>query len=175
MKCPACGFHMALLGKKIKQLPRKSGWLIDNADLIEEEYGNKIYHYLLHFYQQTGVEFYLVTVPTCGTVTPTEYAFYFLNHYEIGGKNHRGLVLLLFVKEKMLTCEVGYFLETVLSDEAANDILKHDAVPLLKKKKYGQALYVAANLLGDILQYGSSRFKRFEHRTVLNVQKGSMQ
>jgi uncharacterized membrane protein YgcG len=171
-KCPGCGFHMAVLGKKIKQLPRKSGLLIDAADIIEEEYTNRLFHWLLHFRIETGIEFYIVTAPSSGVIKPTEYVFYFLNHYSIGGNDHRGLVLMLFVKEKKLACEVGYSLEAILSDTEANDILLHDAVPLLKKKKYGQALYVAANLLGDILQHGSSRFKRFVHRTARHIQKG---
>ncbi|MBN1799064.1 MAG: TPM domain-containing protein [Spirochaetales bacterium] len=172
-ECPACGFHMALLGKKIKQLPRKSGLLIDTADIIEEEYTNRLFHWLLHFQIETGIEFHIVTVPSSEALKPTEYVFYFLNHYNIGGNDHRGLVLMLFAKEKKLVCEVGYSLESLLSDEAANDILQHDAVPLLKKKKYGQALYIAANLLGDILQHGASRFKRFVHRAALQMQKGS--
>jgi uncharacterized membrane protein YgcG len=159
--CPSCGFHMEAIGDKIEGLPRKSGRLIDAADVIEERYTARIWNLLLDFTSRTGVEFYIVTVPSSGKVKPLEYVFYFLNHYTVGGPRHRGIVLMLFEKERVIACEVGYSLERIITDEAANDVLTRDAAPLCAKGEYGKALYTAALLLTDVLANGKSRVKRF--------------
>lgn len=171
-RCAACGFRLEDLGERISGLPRRSGWLIDRADVIDEASANDIYGQLIRFNRRTGIEFYVMTVPTSGNASPTEYAFYFLNHYDIGGSKHRGLVLALFQTEKALVCEVGYSLEHIITDEAANDILKRDAVPAAGRGEYGEALYTAVQLFCDILVNGRSRVRRFLSRTAAAFGKG---
>ncbi len=172
-RCPACGFRLEDLGRRIADLPRKRGWLIDAADTVEEEFANKLYHYLIEFHARTGVEFYVLTLPDAGGAKPEEYVFYFLNHYQIGGEKHRGLVLALFEKERTIACEVGYSLEKALSDDAARDILSRDAAPRLARGERGRALLAATELLGDVLLHGRSRFRRFLGRAGLLFRKGA--
>jgi uncharacterized protein len=165
-KCPECGFTLAQVGKKIKNLPRKSGWVMDNADIIDEEYTNQLFETLIRFNKDTGIEFYVVTVPDCEGLSGSEYVFYLLNHYEIGGPDHKGLVLLLSIKEKSVSCEVGYGLENRLTDKAAEYILEKNVAPFCKKKKYGEALYAGVCLFCDILKFGRSRVKRIVRRII---------
>lgn len=171
-KCPECGFSLASVGKKIKNLPRKSGWLIDTVDIIDEKNTNLLFNFLIRFNAKTRFEFHVVTVPDCEGLLSSEYVFYFLNHYSIGGPEHKGLVLLLSLKEKTISCEVGYGLEEILSDKDAEDILKKDVLPLLKKKKYGDALYKGVNLFCDILINGRSLIKRFFGRFQIRKVQG---
>ena len=160
LKCPICGFTYEKISRLIQRLPRKRGWFIDDADIIKEEFTNQIYEYLIEFNRETHIQFYVVTIPDSNGVRPAEYAFYFLNYYNIGGPGHRGVVLILSLKEKRITCEVGYSLEHILTDEYAREILIQEAAPLLKKQKYGEALYASINLIGDLLRLEGSPLER---------------
>lgn len=160
-ECPECGFHYKQLKAKIKTLPRKSGWCIDTAEILDEEYTNDLFEYLIQFNRLTQIDFYVLTLKSCEKMTPEEYTFYFLNYYQIGGKQHRGILLLLSLKEKRIVCEVGYSLEHIITDSESHEILQKDVAPLLKEKKYGEALYKGTNLLGDILINNRSGIKRF--------------
>ena len=164
-KCEKCGFNIENITNKIDYVPRKSGWLIDDADIIEEKYTNMIFERLIEFNKKTNLEFYIVTVKNSKPVKPSEYVFYFLNHYEIGGKNHNGIVLLLSLEERILKCEVGYPLEYIITDDEANDILNESALPLLKEDEFGEALYLSACYFSDIIENTQLNiFKRIQNR-----------
>jgi len=73
-------------------------------------------------------------------LTPAEMAFWLLNHWGIGGRQNRGLLVLLALEERRIEVEVGYGLEPIVSDAAADAILDEHIVPLLSAGDLAKAL-----------------------------------
>jgi uncharacterized protein len=70
----------------------------------------------------------------------------------MGGLENRGLLILLALQERRIESEVGYALESLLSDAESSRILRLHVVPFLHNGQYAAGLYQAVDVLGKFFE-----------------------
>jgi uncharacterized protein len=99
--------------------------------------------------QATGVQMAIVTVDTLDGEPVEDVANALYRKWGIGKKGKdEGILLLLAIKDHKDRIEVGYGLEPILPDGFAGSVLR-EARPLLRQGVYGQALFAAAEEMGN--------------------------
>ena len=98
-------------------------------------------NYIRDFYDKTKITIVVITCQNTIPLIPSQYVFWLFNEWAIGGKDNKGVVILLAMEERRIESEVGFGLEHILTDEKCGDILDTIVVPFLKKTKYEEGLF----------------------------------
>jgi len=153
-ECRGCGFTLTALDRKLGLVPARAAPLDDQAGLVSEPGRAALEARLREFNQRVAGELVVVTRRTTAPLRPAEYAFWLFNHWALGGPEHRGLVLLLALRERRIESEVGYGWEAVAPDVATGAILDERALPLLRSGAHEAALGAAVEALIALLSGG---------------------
>jgi uncharacterized membrane protein YgcG len=151
-QCQGCGFSIRDLDKKLRRLPKRSGFVNDFAQMLSDEEKAQLEERLEQFHQKTQGEMVLVTAPKTKPVKPSEYVFWLFNRWKVGGENHAGVMLLLAQKERRIESEVGYSWEHIISDVESGKILDETVAPLLREGKMFEGLLKGTEQLTAILE-----------------------
>jgi uncharacterized protein len=100
----------------------------------------------------TGGEMCVVTRSTTRPVRPAEYAFWLFNRWQLARSHHRGLLILLALREQRIETEVGYGWESVASDLETGAVLDVHVVPRLREGDFERALIAAVDELGALFE-----------------------
>lgn len=166
--CPQCGFSLATLDTQMPPPPLQAGPVNDWADVLTAEDAQRLLQTCQAIHQAAQAELSVVTVETTIPLKPAEYVFWLANHWEIGGAENRGLLILLALHERRIESEVGYGLEPLLSDSESELIIQEHVVPYLYAGQYAEGLYQAVNALGQalIVKHKVATRKRWRDRFV---------
>lgn len=166
--CPQCGFSLATLDTQMPPPPLQAGPVNDWADVLTAEDAQRLLQKCQAVHQAAQAELSVVTVETTAPLKPAEYVFWLANHWEIGGSENRGLLILLALHERRIESEVGYGLEPLLSDSESELIIQEHVVPYLYAGQYAEGLYQAVNALGQalIVKHKAATRKRWRDRFV---------
>lgn len=166
--CPQCGFSLATLDSQMPPPPLQAGPVNDWADVLTAEDAQRLLQKCQAIHQAAQAELSVVTVETTAPLKPAEYVFWLANHWEIGGSENRGLLILLALHERRIESEVGYGLEPLLSDSESELIIQEHVVPYLYAGQYAEGLYQAVNALGQalIVKHKAATRKRWRDRFV---------
>ncbi len=160
--CESCGFDISEFDKVLQTPEERSGVLYDWAAVMSPDGCEKLRQGLDQFAANTGIDFCIVTLPTAEPRSPREFAFWLFNHWEIGGEDHLGVLVLLSVAERRIEVEVGYTMEKYISDDEASGVLEHHVVPFLKKGDFDNGLFYAMDVLARIFEHGRAEEKKNE-------------
>jgi uncharacterized membrane protein YgcG len=101
--------------------------------------------------QKAHSQIAVATINTLDGMDIERYAVDLFNRWGIGSKaTNRGVLILLAVRDRKYRIEVGYGLESVLSDEKAG-AFGREAVPLLKQSDYSAALNLMTLRVADVI------------------------
>jgi len=166
--CPQCGFSLATLDTQMPPPPLQAGPVNDWADVLTAEDAQRLLQKCQAIHQAAQAELSVVTVETTIPLKPAEYVFWLANHWDIGGSENRGLLILLALHERRIESEVGYGLEPLLSDTESELIIQEHVVPYLYAGQYAEGLYQAVNALGQalIVKHKAATRKRWRDRFV---------
>lgn len=166
--CPQCDFCLAVLDAQMPPPPLQAGPVNDWADVLTAEDAQRLLQKCQAVHQAAQAELSVVTVETTAPLKPAEYVFWLANHWEIGGSENRGLLILLALHERRIESEVGYGLEPLLSDSESELIIQEHVVPYLYAGQYAEGLYQAVNALGQalIVKHKAATRKRWRDRFV---------
>jgi uncharacterized protein len=166
--CPQCGFSLAILDAQMPPPPLQAGPVSDWADVLTAEDAQRLLQKCQAIHQAAQAELSVVTVETTIPLKPAEYVFWLANHWDIGGTENRGLLILLALHERRIESEVGYGLEPLLSDSESELIIQEHVVPYLYAGQYAEGLYQAVNALGQALgvKHKAAARKRWRDRFV---------
>ena len=166
--CPQCDFCLAVLDAQMPLPPLQAGPVNDWADVLTAEDAQRLLQKCQAVHQAAQAELSVVTVETTIPLKPAEYVFWLANHWEIGGSENRGLLILLALHERRIESEVGYGLEPLLSDSESELIIQEHVVPYLYAGQYAEGLYQAVNALGQalIVKHKAATRKRWRDRFV---------
>ena len=166
--CPQCGFSLATLDTQMPPPPLQAGPVNDWADVLTAEDAQRLLQKCQAIHQAAQAELSVVTVETTIPLKPAEYVFWLANHWDIGGSENRGLLILLALHERRIESEVGYGLEPLLSDTESELIIQEHVVPYLYAGQYAEGLYQAVNALGQALsvKHKAATRKRWRDRFV---------
>jgi len=118
--------------------------VLDAAAVLSDVEENELLGRIAALADASGVELSVVTMESTAPITPAEMAFWLVNHWRLGGPERLGLLLLVAVGERRIEVEVGYGLESALSDPAADAILAEVAPQLGENLGAGLNAAVAA-------------------------------
>jgi uncharacterized protein len=166
--CPQCDFSLATLDAQMPPPPLQAGPVNDWAGVLTAEDAQRLIQKCQAIHQAAQAELSVVTVETTTPLKPAEYVFWLANHWDMGGPENRGLLILLALHERRIESEVGYGLEPLLSDVESELIIQEHVVPYLHAGQYAEGLYQAVNALGQALgvKHKATTRKRWRDRFV---------
>lgn len=84
----------------------------------------------------------IVTIDHLNDLAIEEYSLQLATRFGIGKKGEDSGVLILFARDnRKVRIEVGYGLESILTDAKTKQFIQNDAIPFFKEKQYGRGLY----------------------------------
>jgi uncharacterized protein len=114
--------------------PKPIGYVNDFAGLLSEDARTRIEDRLSLLEKDTTAEVTFVSVDNLGDSTLEEYASGIFSDWGIGKKGKdNGVLFLVSLAEGDMRIEVGYGLESIITDGRAGRILDNDVVPYVKK------------------------------------------
>ena len=151
-KCKGCGFQIQNLDRKLKNPPKRTGFMNDFANVLSKEEKDWFEIRLSEFHQKHGGELVIITLKSTKPIKPSEYVFWLFNRWNIGGEKNAGLMVLLAISERRIESEVGYSWEHIISDVESGEVLDSYVVPLLKDGKVHDALKAGIEQILKIIE-----------------------
>ncbi len=166
MKCPRCKQSVPEWKKGCKcgqkfdfsrvPSPPKQMGLVNDYEAILGDYIGKMIQLSTDFEKRTGIEIVVAVLGTTKPLPPENYAFFLFNKWKLGKKNHDAILILVSMLDRRIETEVGYGLESMISEEYSEKLLDDIVVPYFKKSKYGEGLYEG---LKDLVREIEERLK----------------
>ncbi|MFA5097656.1 MAG: TPM domain-containing protein [Candidatus Margulisiibacteriota bacterium] len=160
MKCPkckasipewkkgcACGFKFDF--KKYPLPPKQIGLVNDYEAVIGGEYMGKLIKLSTDLERRSGIEIVVTVIGTTKPMPPENYAFYLFNRWGLGKKKHEAILILVSMFERRIETEIGFGLESRISEEFTEKLLDETIVPFFKQSKYGEGLYEGVKKLTE--------------------------
>lgn len=127
-------------------IPQQTAWVMDNAQVIDSETENSLNKYLENLDTQTGIQIAVLTVKsleeTAGEdTTIEEYAAAVFEKWRLGQKDKdNGVLILVSIDDRNIRIEVGYGLESVLTDTKCGVIIRKFITPSFREGQYAKGI-----------------------------------
>jgi uncharacterized protein len=132
-------------------------WFTDTAGVVSAQDAEALNLKLRNFTGETGVYFGIYIFPTIGDQAIEDFTIRCLEKWKVGEKKYdNGLMLFVFVKEKKVRIEVGYGLESIITDAFSSRVIREDIAPHFKQGDYTGGLNAAADDLIATLRRGKA-------------------
>lgn len=124
------------------KFPQNHNYVNDYANLISTQSERQMNGLAQEVKQKTGAEIAVLTVQTLQGLSVEDYATRLFETWGIGEKGKdNGLLILLAMQERKIWIEVGYGLESIITDGHAGQILDEYIVPFLREGNYDKGFY----------------------------------
>ena len=135
-----------------ENVPRPDGRINDFANVISQEYRDKLTGIITELEEKTGAEIAVVTIASIAPHDEKEYARMLFDNWKPGKKGKdNGALILLAVKERRWRIEAGYGVEGILPDGRLGEIGRNYMVPYFKSGDYGKGLYLGALAVAAVI------------------------
>jgi uncharacterized protein len=119
-----------------EEIPKPVGHVNDFADVLKPDVEKRLEEQLVAYKKETTNEIAVVTVKSLGMESVEDYTVRLAKAWGVGNKKKdNGIVLLFAIKDKKCRIEVGYGLESKLTDIQSKQIIESVIVPLCKVDK----------------------------------------
>jgi uncharacterized protein len=136
--------------------PSPQGYVTDGAQVLDPAARRSLESQLAGFEKATSDEIAVVTVPSLDGETIETYANNLFIQWRIGKKEkNNGLLILVAVQNHKARIEVGYGLESVLTDGTCGDIIRGQMVPCFRQNQYARGLAEAVSAIQGVLTRGA--------------------
>ncbi|MDO8590220.1 MAG: TPM domain-containing protein [bacterium] len=124
------------------------GFVNDFAKVLKPETISSLNQRLTQFAEDTSNEITVVTIPKLEDETIETYAEKLFQEWKIGKeKEDNGLLLLVSLEDKEVRIEVGYGLESVVTDIDSGRIIREIIVPAFRAGNYDGGINDAINII----------------------------
>jgi uncharacterized protein len=144
------GFVLFLLlacnnpAQNILRKPNPPRLVTDVAEMLSPDEQQSLEQKLAAFDDSTSNQILVVTIDSLGNDSIDHYANRLFNTWGIGTKKYNNGVLLLIVKNsRQIRIEVGYGLESVISNEQAGSIIRDILAPNFRNGNYYKGIDTA--------------------------------
>lgn len=127
-------------------IPQQTAWVMDNAQVIDSETEHSLNQYLENLDTHTGIQIAVLTVKsleeTAGEdTTIEEYAAAVFGKWSLGQKDKdNGVLILVSIDDRSIRIEVGYGLESVLTDTKCGIIIRKFITPSFREGQYAEGI-----------------------------------
>jgi uncharacterized protein len=140
-----------------QDLPEPVGFVNDFAGLLSSEASAQLEAQLNQLEQDTTAEIAVVTITTLDGEPVEYYANELFEEWGIGKSGEdNGILFLIAYEDRQTWIEVGYGLETIITDGRAGRILDNDVIPQFKKGNYEQGIISGTASIESYIRTGSS-------------------
>jgi len=137
--------------------PQVSGFVTDDARIIEDEVRQQLENRLQVYEQETGNEVVVATVSTLEGMPIETYAVRLFEFWGIGKSgSDNGVLLLIAPMDREMRIEVGYGLEGVVTDYQSHLIITTILAPAFRQENYGEGIVSAVDALITLIDDESS-------------------
>jgi uncharacterized protein len=128
--------------------PKPAGYVNDFARLLQPAARESLEQRLGQYDRTTGNQIAIAIFPDLGGVPINDFASRLEEAWKVGrrGKDN-GLLLLIGVKERQVRIEVGYGLESKVTDGDAGAIIRNVLAPAFRAGRYAEGLNAAVDEL----------------------------
>jgi len=132
--------------------PKPINYVSDFAEMIDPEYETKINNLAEELEKKTTAQVCVVTVNSLEGKTIEKYAFELFNQWGIGQKDKNNGVLLLIANQEMkVRIEVGLGLESVITNQKAQEMLDEIVMPRFNKEEFGLGSYECVEEISELI------------------------
>lgn len=136
--------------------PDPQGYVNDFAELLSSQARGQLEGQLSRLEQETTVQVAVVTVKSLEGSTIEDYASQLFESWGIGKKGQdNGVLFIVAREERKVRIEVGYGLESVLTDSRTGRILDNEVVPFFKKDDYEKGITAGVNAIETYVRGGT--------------------
>jgi uncharacterized protein len=121
-------------------VPAYQNYVTDNANIIDEQPEAELNALLKELQDKTQAQVAVLTMTSLEGKPVEEAALQIGRKWGLGGKENKGLLILLSLQERKLRTEVGYGLEGVLPDGKVGGIQRQQMIPFFKKADFSSGL-----------------------------------
>ncbi|MDD2889215.1 MAG: TPM domain-containing protein [bacterium] len=133
-----------------QEYPNPVGFVNDFANVISQEYRDKITGLCTEIEQKTGVELVIATVKTALPQTIDMYAVELFSRWGIGKKGKdNGILIVAALGDHKVFIKPGYGAEGFLTDGICGEISRQIIAPEFKKGEFGKGLFLASNEIAN--------------------------
>jgi len=148
-----CAFLLALVTSTALAVDfgalKPQGYVSDFAGVVDPSVRPALERYCSAVERSTGAQIALVTLTTLEGEPIEDVANLLFRKWGVGAKGkNEGILLLLVTGDRRSRLEVGYGLEPIMPDGFAGSLLRQMR-PALAAQRYGEALAVAAQMIGS--------------------------
>jgi uncharacterized protein len=145
--------------------PQLTGFVTDNANMIDPEYEAKITQLAEKIEKETTVEIAVVTIESLEGETREMYAVHLFERAGIGKKDKdNGLLILVAKQEREYRFEVGYGLEGIITDSMKVNIGERIIVPNFRNGEYGKGIYESMLIVEELLKGNEEVISDYESK-----------
>ena len=136
--------------------PKPTGYVSDFAHLLDPASRASLDQRLAQYDQATGNQIAVAIFPDLGGVPVDDFASRLEEAWKVGrrGKDN-GILLLVGFKERQVRIEVGYGMESRVTDGDAGAIIRDAIAPAFRGGRYGDGLNAAVDTLMRLAGGGS--------------------
>ena len=134
-------------------IPAKpQGWVSDFAGIMSDMTKSQIDALFAEVKKSTGAEIAVVTVSSLDGISVEEYAVSLFKKWGIGEKGKdNGVLFLIAPNERKTRIEVGYGLESVITDGRAGEIIRETVIPFFKAGDYDQGILQGSRQIAALI------------------------
>ncbi|HYM69115.1 MAG TPA: TPM domain-containing protein [bacterium] len=155
--CGAVWASVALAAAGAPVFPRPTGYVNDFAHLLDPAARNALDTRLAAYDQATGNQIAVAIFADLGGVPINDFAAQLEEAWKVGRKGKdNGLLLLIALREREVRIEVGYGLESKVTDADAGAIIRDDIAPAFRAARYADGVDAAVNALQRLIGGASS-------------------
>ncbi len=127
---------------------RSDGYVSDYAQLLSPAAKSSIESKLSRFETETSNQVVVVTFPSLEGESLEDFSIRLAEAWRVGQKEKdNGVILFITKKERAVRIEVGYGLESVLTDAISKDIIENRIVPHFREGRYDEGVEKAVEAI----------------------------
>lgn len=128
--------------------PPPTQWVTDRAGILGATDADLLNRKLADFEQSSGAQFIVYTFPSLEGESVEDFTIRAVERWKVGQKKYdNGLVIFVFVQERIVRIEVGYGLEGSVTDAFSSRVIREHMAPYFQKNDYAGGLNAAADAL----------------------------
>lgn len=136
-----------------REFPEPTGFVNDYANIYSTEFKASLESQLVQLEKDTGAELAVVTINSLEGDYIENTAVDLFEQWGIGkADKDNGLLLLIAFEDREIRIEVGYGLESVITDAIAGRIIRNQLTPNFKKEDYETGTQAAVDQLTGLIR-----------------------
>lgn len=135
-------------------VPTLTSPVVDNAGIVDSQTETELNRTLKNLSDTTGIQIAVLTIPTLDGESLEGYAMQVAKQWQLGNREKdTGALLLVSMQEHAVRIEVGYGLESSLTDAKCGLIIRNIIAPNFRNGNYSQGIFQGVqNIIGIVTQ-----------------------